>query len=58
VRSGSKPLGDSSLLEDSVGCVARLDLLINDKPKLRDWTEPDLVVAFALSLETTVVIQQ
>jgi hypothetical protein len=55
---GSKAPGDSRLLEDGVGRVARLNSLIDDKSSVRDRTEPDLVVAFALSLESTVVVQQ
>jgi hypothetical protein len=57
-RERSKSLADSSLLEHSVRCMARLHMLINDKPSVRDRTKPDLVVALSLSLETAVVIQQ
>jgi hypothetical protein len=33
-------------------------MLIDDKTTVRDGTEPDFVVAFALPLEATVVIQK
>jgi hypothetical protein len=55
---GLEPLCESCLLEDRVGCVSRLDLLIDDKSAIRDRTEPNLVVAFAVSLEPTIVIHQ
>jgi hypothetical protein len=38
--------------------MTRLDSLIDDKTAVRDRTEPDFVVAFAVSLETTSVIHQ
>jgi hypothetical protein len=44
------------LFEDGVGGVTRLDLLIDDKVPIRNRTEPDLVIAFALPIEATGVV--
>src|SRR5437588_178432 len=54
----SKPLGDTGLFEDRVGGVSGLDLLIDDEVVIRDRTEPDLVITFSLSVETTGVVAQ
>jgi hypothetical protein len=54
----SETLVDPGLLQDGVRGVSRLDLSIDDKASLRDRTEPDLVVAFALPLEATAVREE
>jgi len=48
-------LADPSLVEDGVGGVARLYVLVNDESAVRDRAEPDLMIAFALPFESASV---
>lgn len=53
----SKMMLDPGLLHDPVCCMTRPDLAVDNEAPLCDWTEPDLVIAFAVSNEVAAVLK-
>jgi hypothetical protein len=51
----SELLRETSLLQNRVRGVTRPDFAVNGETMLREWAEPDLVVALTLPLEATTV---
>jgi len=47
----SKLFGQSGLLQNCIGSVPGLDMIVDDKADIGDRTVPDLVIAFSLPFE-------
>jgi hypothetical protein len=58
LQSRLKPLRQAGLFQSFVGGVARLNRAVDRKADVRDWTEPDLMIAPALPDELTAGVAQ
>lgn len=58
VRRPLKCFGNARLLQYSIGCVARLNLMVYWKFSLCDRTVPDFMIPFSRTVEVTAVIEK